>query len=133
METKKIKYEVNIILITIFADNRFKQTDPNYYKVLLDDSDEIITRKLGISHSIPDCLNEMIKEYLKIDYEWPFKSLSHCRKYGDQLDIVFTTTIPYIKGCNKKGNIVNINKFLELNVEPYYAEIVSRISPNVFG
>jgi hypothetical protein len=135
METNSaIKYDVNIILIPIFADNRFKQTDPNYYKVLLNDSDEIISKRLSVSHKdIIDCLNEVMGEYLKVDYNWPFKNLSHCRKHGNQIDIIFTTTIPYIKDCNKKGSIININKFLELNTEQYYAEVVTRISPNVFG
>lgn len=134
MNSKTIKYDVNIVLIPIFADNRFKQTDPNYYKVLISDSDEVISKKLDISHKdIVDCLNQTLQEYLKIDYDWPFKNLSHCRKKNNQVDIIFTTTIPYIKDCNKKGNIININKFLELNTEPYYAEVVTRISPNVFG
>ena len=46
-EAMEIKYRAEVSVIFIFADKKYSQTDPNYYKILLDCQNNVynMTRK----------------------------------------------------------------------------------------
>ena len=132
-EKMNIAYNVEVGLLTIFADQSFAQTNPNFFKILLTEEDKIPTKKIGALHkTIPICLNELYNEYLKIDYDWPLKELSNCRKINKNIEITYLCRLPYVKDCTKAGKLINIVDFMSLITDEYYVEIISGSSPQIF-
>jgi hypothetical protein len=122
-----MKYEVVVTLLPIFIDKRYKQDNPNYIKILLDEEEQILKKSVGLLHKdITHCVSELFNEYLKIDYDWPTKTLSGCRKLSrGVIELTYTCGFPYVNGSQKKGNIANINEFNELVSDEYYVESIS--------
>lgn len=122
-----MKYEVIVTLVPIFIDKRYKQDDPHYIKILLDEEEQLLKKSVGLLHKdIQHCLSELFNEYIKIDYDWPNKTLSGCRKLSRTIiELTYTCGLPYVNGSQKKGNIVNITEFNELVSDKYYVESIS--------
>lgn len=122
----KAQYEAIVTLIPVFSDKRYNQINPNYIKILLDEDENILKKSIGYLHKdIKHCLSELFNEYIKVDYDWPEKILVNCRKDKKIIEFTYLTTIPYISGCQKKGNIVNITEFQKLISDKYYVESIS--------
>jgi hypothetical protein len=122
-----MKYEVVVTLLPVFIDKRYSQDNPNYIKILLDEEEQLLKRSVGLLHKdIQHCLSELFNEYIKIDYDWPNKILTGCRKISrNTIEITYSTGLPYINGCQKKGNITNITEFNELVSDKYYVESIT--------
>ena len=128
-----IEYRVWITLIPMFADKAYPQMNPNYYKVLLDDENKVLKKRLGVLHKSPiTCLEELYTEYLKVDYGWSAKELVNCRKINKDIEITYLCKMPYIASCNKAGKMVNVNDFMSLISDEYYVEIITGSSPQYF-
>ena len=125
-----IEYRVHGVLIPIFADRSSPQSSPDYYKILLDDNNKILKRRVGLFHkNIEHCINDLYNDYMKISYEWPIKQLLDCKKNEKDIDIIYLIKMPYFNNINKMGNIVNIQEFTSLITDEYYNEIISRTFP----
>ena len=117
------KYNISISLIPLFADKSQDQTSINYYKILLNNQNKVITRPLMASHhDTEDCIKEIFSEYLKIDYNWAIIKLAGCRKINTNIEILYISNAMYLNNCNKDGIFVNINDFTSLVTDNYYAE-----------
>jgi hypothetical protein len=117
------KYNISISLIPVFADKSRDQTSKDYYKILLDNENKIITRPLMASHhNLEDCLNQIFSEFLKIDYNWAMVNLVGCRKMNTHIELLYVSNAVYINNCNKDGLFVNTNDFMSLITDNYYAE-----------
>jgi hypothetical protein len=117
------KYNISISLIPVFADKSKDQTSKDYYKILLDDENKIITRSLKASHhNLEDCLHEVFSEFLKIDYNWADIKLAGSRKVNTYIELVYVAHAIYMNNCNKNGLFVNTNDFISLITDNYYAE-----------
>ena len=121
-----VTYEVVVSLIPILIDNRYNQTNPNYIKILISDEDTVLTKSIGMFHTtINQCLAELYKEYIKVDYEWPEKTFVNCRKHDNKIELTYTTNLLYMKDCNHKGQFINITEFSNLISDKYYVESIS--------
>lgn len=117
------KYNVFISLIPIFADKSKDQTSKDYYQILLNDENKIITRSLKDSHNnLEDCLREIFSEFLKIDYDWTTVKLAGSRKNNTHIELLYISNATYMNNCNKNGLFVNANDFMTLITDNYYAE-----------
>lgn len=117
------KYNISISLIPIFADKSKEQTNKDYYKILLDDDNKIISKPLKASHhNIEDCLQEIFYEFLKLDHQWANTTLAGCRKINTNIELLYKSNALYLNNCNKKGLFVNVNNFMSLITDNYYAE-----------
>jgi pyruvate-formate lyase-activating enzyme len=122
----KAEYEAIVTLIPVFSDQRYSQINPNYIKILLDEEEQILKKSIGYLHKdIKHCLSELFNEYIKVDYEWPEKTLVNCRKNKKTIEFTYLTTMPYISGSQRKGNIVNITEFSKIISDKYYAESIA--------
>jgi hypothetical protein len=119
------KYNVYVTILTVFADNRFNQTDPNYYKILLDNSLPIKKQVTALHKTIDDCLQEIFKEYLKVDKDWTMLKLVDVRKENLNIELVYTCRAIFMEECNKAGEFVDINTYLNTVKDKYYAEKIS--------
>lgn len=127
-----IEYKVNVVLIPIFADRAESQSTADYYKILLDNNNKIIKKRVGAFHkNIENCINDVYNDFLKVSYEWPIKELVDCKKHETEkeIDVVYVIKMPYFKNINKMGNMVNIQEFNTLIMDEYYNEIISRTFP----
>jgi|LakMenE01Jun11ns_1017448.scaffolds.fasta_scaffold9944446_6 hypothetical protein len=117
------KYNISISLIPVFADKSKDQTSKDYYKILLDNENKIITRSLMASHhNLEDCLHQIFSEFLKIDYNWAMVTLAGCRKVNTHIELLYVSNAIYMNNCNKDGLFVNTNDFMSLITDNYYAE-----------
>lgn len=115
-----------ISLVIAFADKNYQQTNPEYYKILLDNNKKIISEKIMIySPSIELMLKQIYEKYMNISYDWPLKYLADVRKVNDEIEIVYGIKMGYINGCIKDGQLVNIREYQNLNIESYYDGIIS--------
>jgi|LakMenEpi03Aug12_release.lakeMendotaPanAssembly.Ray.scaffolds.fasta_scaffold75697_9 hypothetical protein len=127
----KAQYEAIVTLIPVFSDNRYDQANPNYIKILLNEDEEILSKYIGYLHKdIKHCLSELFNEYIKVDYDWPEKTLVNCRKNKKTIEFTYLVTMPYITGCQKNGNIVNITEFQKLVSDKYYVESIAGNTSN---
>jgi hypothetical protein len=128
-----LEYRVSVGLIPMFADRTYAQTNPNYYKVLVNDDGTVLKKPIGILHKDPrTCLEDLYNEYLKVDYGWSSKQLVNCRKKNKDIEITYLCRMPYIASCNKAGKIINVNDFMSSIMDEYYVEIVTGSSPQYF-
>lgn len=126
-------FKAKTTLLIIFADNSCDLTDPNYYKILLDENKKIIEKPIGIfTESVEKNMKDSFEEYLKISYDWPLKQLSDCRKRGDEIEITYCCKMPFIRDGVKNGTLVNIKEFNTLYTEDYYGKIISSTPTRVF-
>lgn len=122
-----IEYIVNIVLIPIFADRSSPQSSFDYYKILIDDDNKVLKKRINIFHKdIDSCVQDLYNDSIKISYEWPIKELVGCKKNEKDIDIIYTIKMPYFKNINKIGKIINIQEFTSLITDEYYNEIISR-------
>jgi hypothetical protein len=126
------KYKTIVSLIPVFADQKFSQLKPEYFKILTDKKD-VLKKEVSIFHNdIKACLSQLYNEYLNIEYDWATKELINCRKKDGIIEITYICKMPYIDNCNKKGNIVNVNDFMSLITDEYYVAIITGTTPNCF-
>lgn len=126
------QYKVIISYIPIFADNNYSQTSPDFFKILLNNN-SIIKKEVGIfNNSIEDCLYNIYIECINFDYNWTTKELADCRKIDDTIEITYVSRMPYIKNCNKNGEIVNIDNFLSIFTDEYYVRIITGSGAGTF-
>jgi hypothetical protein len=132
-EAMEIKYRAEVSVIFIFADKKYSQTDPNYYKILIDENKCIIKKELSAIFKTPeDCLQNLYNNYIKIDYDWPTKYLANCRRVKNIIEITYLCKLPMLEGCYKMGRLINISDFLDLKLDEYYVKIISSNSPESF-
>lgn len=129
----EVKYKVEVSALFIFADKKYSQTDPNYYKVLITEDKDIIKKELKALFKSPeDCLKSLYNEYIKIDYDWPTKYLANCRKTKNIVEITYICKLPMLENCCKMGRLINISDFLDLKLDEYYVKIASSNAPESF-
>ena len=120
------KLSTKLSVVITFADQNYPQTDPSYYKILLDNDKKIISEKILIyTPNLDTLLKQVFDKYMKVSYEWPLKYLADCRKTNSELEIVYGIKMAYINDCIKDGELVNINEYKNLGIESYYDGIIS--------
>lgn len=119
------KYNVFVTLLTVFVDHKFNQTDPNYYKILLKDGLPIKKQVSAIHKTVDDCLQEIFTEYLRVDKDWTLLKLVDCRKENLNVELVYTCRAIFMQDCNKLGEFVDVNTYLDTVKDKYYAEKIS--------
>jgi hypothetical protein len=118
-------YRIKISLIPIFYDKNHHQTNAEYIKLLISNN-SIISKELTLFHKdIKNCVEELFTDYIKINYEWPSKELVSCRKLNDTIEIIYTTSMPFINGSVKNGELINISDFVNTIEDKYYVEAVN--------
>lgn len=113
-------------MVPIFAQKHLRQSHQDYYKILLTNEKQIIREPVKFMGSLEDQLEELYNKYISVAFSWPIKSLSDCRKIGNEIEITYSVKMPMIDGCVKNGKLVNINEFFLLSKGEYYDGIISR-------
>lgn len=122
-----IEYKVSVVLIPIFADRSSPQSSFDYYKILIDDDNQVLKKRIdGFHKDIDNCVNDLYNDFIKISYEWPIKELIDCKKRDKEIEVIYIIKMPYFKNINKLGKVVNIQEFTSLITDEYYNEIISR-------
>lgn len=119
--------KVIINLIPVFANQNIQQTSPEYYQILIDDSDRIISKEFSEKDiDINEFVDTIIEEYLTLDAHWVVKNLVNCEKVKSSLEITYSIKSIFIDSCNKKGKFLNINSFMEKFQGNKYVEAIWR-------
>lgn len=129
----EIKYNIKLSVVITFVDQSFPQSHFNYYRILVDKNHEIPSKKLSIlNKTLEEDLKELYNEHIKVDFEWPVKFLSNCRKTNNNIEITYCCQLPFIRDCYKNGSVITVNQYLNKETDPYYAEIISTGSVKSF-
>lgn len=127
-------YKVEIVLFPVLVDNAYRQTEPDYFKVLIREDNSPLSKNLSMmNESIEQCLKEIHNEYIRIGYEWTNKWLSSViKKDMKTVQIIFVANLVYVKNCFKNCKIVNIHEFMEVCKNKDYERVISSVSPTFF-
>ena len=67
-----IEYKVSVVLIPIFADRSSPQSSFDYYKILIDDDNQVLKKRIDAFHKdIDNCVNDLYNDlqcYIKLIY-----------------------------------------------------------------
>jgi cystathionine beta-lyase family protein involved in aluminum resistance len=127
-------YKVEIVLIPIMSDGEYRQTDPNYFKILLTEDNQVLSQNLSMmNESIEQCVKEIHHKYINIGYEWSNKWLAGViKKDIKTVQVIFIANLVYVKNCFKNCKAVNIHQFMEVCKNKDYERIISTVSPTFF-
>lgn len=120
-------------LISSFDKNK-KQTDPNYFKILLDNKN---IPSLTLSNFDTDeisILKQLHEQYLNCDFSFYPKNLSGFRIIGEkECEICYCINIQFFKNIAKSGEWYTLNDIQENNIllEEYYGELFYRRSTTI--
>lgn len=118
---------VVINLIPVFANQNTQQTSPEYYQILIDNNDQIISKEFSEKDiDINEFVDKIIEEYLILDTHWVVTNLVSCEKAKNTLQITYSVKSIFIDNCNKKGKFLNINSFMEKFQGNKYVEAIWR-------
>jgi|DEB0MinimDraft_10_1074344.scaffolds.fasta_scaffold238832_2 hypothetical protein len=105
--------------------NKFlSYSDDNYFKVLLDGSQDLPKRYLSTKNE-KETLKELWEEYLEIYFDWANINLIDFRKYMiNECEAIYCCKLFHIFGATKKGKFVSHNSNIRL--DPYHEELLAK-------
>lgn len=123
MEFTKLKFEVKITVLLTFADKSYPQFHDEYYKVLVNEDDSLISEYLKFDATMEEALKSIYNQYMNIDFSWPYKKLCTCEKISNKrIELVYMCQMPFLKNCIKNGKVINFKNFNTIHNK--YGEII---------
>lgn len=125
MEFGSIKLKITLLVIT--TDKTKNTSDLSAYKFLLNENNEPISHiaysLVSTGHDV--ILKDLFKTYINYEYNYAYKTLISVRSQDDLIEICYMANMPFIKGFNKKGNLLTLEDFNNdtIELEEYYGEL----------
>lgn len=125
---------ITISYLISSTDKNKKITDPDYFKILLDD-EKVPSFTFSIFNKDEiSILKELHEQYLHCDFLFYPKNLSGFRIINDtNCEICYFTNIQFFKNVTKKGKWYTLSDIQEQNIllEEYYGELFYRRSTTI--
>lgn len=127
---------LKISYIILASNNKDNLSDGNYTKILLDEYNKIPSITVGeiMGKDSNFFLKNITNTYLKYDYEFLIKQLGDTIIKDDIIEVIYISTVPYVYGFNKSGNVYGIKDLHKnnINIEEKYADTISRFGSAPF-
>tara|TARA_Y100000385_G_scaffold291321_1_gene368577 strand:+ start:813 stop:1214 length:402 start_codon:yes stop_codon:yes gene_type:complete len=125
---------LKITFVIAQCDNQTSISDPNRFRILLDDNMNFPSRYISTDDEY-DTLKGLSDDFLRVDFEWLPKEIRGFRKLKVEslelktpvFELVYCSYMPMILGSEKQGYFFTEKEICDMNVEidDFYTEILS--------
>ena len=125
---------LKITFIVAQCDNKTSISDPNRFRILLDDDMNFPSRYISTDDEY-DTLKKLSDDFLRVDFDWLPKEIRGFRKLQDEslefktpvFELVYSCYMPMILGSVKKGHFFSEKEIgdMDVSIDDFYKAMLS--------
>jgi len=126
--------KLKITFIVVQCDKRTNISDPNRFRVLLDDNMNFPSKYISTKDEF-DTLKELSDKFLRVDFNWLPKEIRGFRKLQKEslelktpvFELVYSSYMPVILGSERSGYFFTEQEIdnAGIEIEEFYQEVLS--------